>query len=289
MKLEERDIALLRDFIAAMKKARTKCFLVGAGARVLTLDMKWEVRDARTTRDWDFAIRVKSWDEWRELTGQLVQGVQPKFRSSTAAHRFIHVDGGQLDLIPYGDLESPGGEILWPGQGRMSVHGLAESEGQCVSLEMGSGLIVPVAAVPSLALLKLCAYGDRRLRGERKDIQDFDWFLDNYESAGNEVRVHDDLGDVLRRGEIDVEAAGAALLGFDVTRIHSAEVIVVVRSILTESRDIWSRVITDVVAGRSLADDEEDRRRRTEVSRRFRAFELGLDLLRPGKSGRGDT
>ena len=162
--LRAKDLALLSDFLDAMRQAEAKCFLVGAGARVLGFDRRWGLRGGRTTLDWDFAIRAESWEHWAALGARLLQGAPPRFRAGEIAHRLLHVDGAVLDLVPYGGLESPAGEILWPGHTRMSVRGLRESEGRCEFVDLGTGLIVPVAAVPSLALLKLHAYRDRRLR-----------------------------------------------------------------------------------------------------------------------------
>jgi predicted nucleotidyltransferase len=228
------DAALLRDFLDAIDGAHTTCFLVGAGARVLTFDERWRLRGARTTLDWDFAIRAASWEHWSTLTARLLKAVPPKFRAGVAEHRFIHIDGGALDLVPYGGLESPSGEILWPSKSRMSVLGFKESEAGCELVDIGMDLLVPVAAIPSLALLKLHAYRDRRKRGESKDIQDFDWFLRHYESAGNELRVHEELGDLLRAEHLSIENAGAALLGADVAWLHQP-----MRSSRRES--CWSR------------------------------------------------
>src|SRR5690349_18607337 len=99
-----------------MAGARTKCFLVGAGARVLAFDQRWGLRGSRTTLDWDFAIRAATWDDWARITARLLAGNPPRFRAGKTEHRFFHVDGGTLDLVPYGGLESPPGEILWSGQ-----------------------------------------------------------------------------------------------------------------------------------------------------------------------------
>lgn len=280
MSLGQQDLALLRDFLAAMEEAQVKCFLVGAGARLFAFDRRWNVKGARATLDWDFAVRAESWDHWSALTARLVRGTPARFTPGKSEHRFLHVDGAVLDLVPYGGVESPRGEILWPGQARMSVQGFRESEGGCELLDTGMGLTVPVAAIPSLALLKLHAYRDRRQRGERKDIQDFDWYLRNYELAGNESRVHEELGEALRSDLIGIQDAGAALLGLDVARMHTSDAITAAREILIESRDPWSKVTTDVLMGKRAADDDWDRRARDETCRAFGAFESGLELAR---------
>jgi predicted nucleotidyltransferase len=276
VKLQPADLSLLRDFLAMVEG--TKCFLVGAGARVLTMENRWDLRGARSTKDWDFAIRVESSEQWMEIATRLVSGAPPRFSAGFAPHRFLHADGGELDLVPYGGLESPKGQIAWPDKSRMSVCGFEESEGLREFVDAGNGLVIPVAAVPSLALLKLHPYADRRSRGERRDIQDFDWLLRNYESADNEQRVHDDLGDALREELFDTEDAGAALLGLDVSKAHARDSIDPVRALLDEARDSFSRLVGDVIGPGGDTDDENRARRRSETSKRFLAFEAGLEL-----------
>ncbi len=276
--LGDADVALLRDFLEAMERAQAKCFLVGAGARILTFDQRWDLRNARTTSDWDFAMRAASWPEWKRITSHLLAGSPPKFRAGKTEHKFFHIDGGQLDLVPYGGLESPPGEIVWPGASRMSVAGFLESETRCESVSLESGLTIPVAALPSLAVLKLHAYRDRRQRSVRKDIQDFDWFLENYAAAGNEVRIYEDLADALNEDRIDIGDAGAALLGLDVAITHDEAELRSIRDILDEARDPWSTLIADVVARRHAFDDDRTLRQRDEASRRFAAFEFGVEL-----------
>lgn len=284
VKLARADLELLRDFLAAMDAANSTCFLVGAGARVLSFDHRWSLRGARTTLDWDFAVHAESWEHWAELTSRLLAGNPPKFTRGRAAHRFVHRSGSVLDLVPYGGIEAPTGEIKWPDRTRMAVHGFRASEGLREAVEVGAGLVVPIAAITSLALLKLHAYRDRRARGERKDIRDFDWFLRHYESAGNEERVFVELADVVRDGRIEVRDAGATLLGLDIARSHASDAIDPARPLLVEARDPWSRLIADLLVGSRGADDESHEGRVRDASARFGAFELGLSI---GAEGRG--
>jgi predicted nucleotidyltransferase len=164
----------------------------------------------------------------------------------------------------------------------MSVVGFQDSEARRELIDLEGGLVVPVAALPSLALLKLHAYLDRRQRAVSKDIQDFDWFLRHYEVAGNEVRIHEELGDHLIGDLMDIQDAGAALLGLDLAGSHTEAAIVPARELLVEARDPWSRIITHVLAREPIHDDDENLHRRTGASSRFAAFELGLGLgVRP--------
>lgn len=278
MNLDPEHDRLLRDFLDAMRTAKVRCFLIGAGARVLSLEHRWGIASGRATLDWDFAVRVASWREWERLTERLVAG--RRFTRSGPLHRFRHADGGLLDLVPYGSIESPAGEICWPDRSTMSVVGFEESEPRCELIEVVPGLEVSVAAVPSLALLKLHAYADRRSRHETKDIQDFDWYLRHYESADNELRIHDDLGEFIRGGALDIEFAGAALLGRDLARTCPATALVVPRTILHEARDPWSRLVDHVLAGGTPSREDEERARQRIVDR-FAAFAFGMSIATP--------
>lgn len=275
MKLDLEHDRLLRDFLDAMRAAKARCFLIGAGARVLALDNRWGIAGGRTTLDWDFAVRAASWTEWERLTEQLVAG--GRFTRTSLSHRFHHADGGLLDLVPYGAIEAPSGEICWPDRSTMSVVGFQESERQCEIIEVAPGLEVPVAAIPSLALLKLHAYVDRRSRHETKDIQDFDWYLQHYESADNELRIHDELGEFIRGGALDIEFAGAALLGSDLARACPPSALVVPMAVLDEARDPWSRLVDHVLA-RVPGWREDEERARQRVVDRFAAFAFGLSI-----------
>lgn len=181
MKLQAADIALLRDLLTVIPRATRPCFLVGAGARVLGLDERFGIPGARATLDWDFAVRVSSWREWAALRARLLDAPGRPFRATAAEHRLEHVEGRQLDLVPFGGLETGSGEIVWPDSTRMTVHGFAEAAAHCDLIEVERGLHVHVASLPSLALLKLHAYLDRRVKGVTKDIQDFDWIARHYD------------------------------------------------------------------------------------------------------------
>ncbi len=278
MNLDPEHDRLLRDFLDAMRAANARCFLIGAGARVLSMDGRWGILGGRTTLDWDFAVRVANWTEWDSLTAQLVAG--GRFTRTGTPHRFRHADGGLLDLVPYGAIESPAGEICWPDRSTMSVVGFQESERRLELIVVAPGLEVPVAAIPSLALLKLHAYVDRRSRHETKDIQDFDWYLRHYESADNELRIHDELGEFIRDGAFDIEFAGAALLGSDLARSFPPPALLVPRAVLDEARDPWSRLVNHVL-GRVTSSGEDEERARQRIVDRFAACAFGLSIAAP--------
>ncbi|MCB9916639.1 MAG: hypothetical protein H6828_16050 [Planctomycetes bacterium] len=103
---EPRDVALFRDLArAALERGLEPC-LIGAGALVLGRDQRWSARLTRATLDWDFAVRVASWEEFDELVGALT-GPGGGFSRAPEPHRLLHEQGGRLDLVPYGGNERP--------------------------------------------------------------------------------------------------------------------------------------------------------------------------------------
>jgi len=275
MKRGGEDLALLRDLLAALEEHGNACFLVGAGARILALDARFGIAGARATFDWDFAVRVESWAEWATVREALCLGA---FHPTTAQHRLVHEHGGQLDLVPFGDLETNTGEIVWPDESRMSVRGFAEAARHCVAIELEGGLRVQVASLPSLALLKLHAYAERRRRGVVKDIQDFDWILRHYDFPSEHVlRIHDELAEALIATGTDYSEAGAMLLGSDLARFHTTDAIEPLRSLLEELVDAYSRAVEDMLlaSGRDGDEDARDEVRRRTVAR-GRAFLRGV-------------
>lgn len=277
----EHDRALVRDFLHTVEGVSTDYFLIGAGARVLTFDDRFGISGARATLDWDFAIRADDWGHYSVLTERLLAGNPPKFRRGPTEHRFVHSGGGALDLVPYGGIEDAAGSIHWPGNVQMSVRALRAAEPNREWVDVGGGLLVPVAMLPSLALLKLDAYLERRRRGHRKDIQDFDWMLRHYDTAGNTIRIHDELGDSLRVEKIQIEDGGAALLGLDVARAHPVDALTPIRAMLREAQDPWSLMIGDMCAADRPIDDRDHERVRGRASARIRAFEMGIDEACP--------
>ncbi len=109
------DLALLRNFLAVARGQGMRCLLIGAGARMVSIEKRFGISAARATLDWDFAVRVASWDEgFARLRRSLTEVPGAPFRSGTAAHRLVHERGRLLDVIPFGGLESPSGRISWP-------------------------------------------------------------------------------------------------------------------------------------------------------------------------------
>lgn len=274
--LNTSDLALLRDFLRTTRERQTRCTLIGAGARVLLLDERWNVPKARATQDWDFVVQVESWEEYRALRRELVAGEDRRFVETGVQHRLAHTEGGMLDLVPCGAVEDPPSVVTLPGGNRMSVRHMSSPGLRTESIELEPGLFVQVASIPSWALLKLDAYADRRAGAITKDIEDFYWLLGCYEDAGNIDRVFDEIGDLIRDDRVDAENAGALLLGLDLARIHAGETLSAVRVLLDEAHDPYSRLVNDIRRSERVGEIEQDEAARARICKRIAAFLQGL-------------
>jgi predicted nucleotidyltransferase len=240
------DLALLGDFLHVLEAARRPCFLIGAGARILRMDMAFGLEGGRTTTDWDFAVELESWRGFRELRAALI--AKGGFAPEGPEHGLRHRRGSRLDLVPYGNIATPDGELCWPSGNTMSVIGLAECAPRAGTIALSEGLSIHVASIPSIALLKLLAYVDRRNDAIVKDVQDFYWLAQRYADACDPLRPFDDLGDHLREDRLLTEDAGAWLLGVDVARQHEERSLRPLRGVLEEFGSTDSRVVADILS-----------------------------------------
>ncbi|MBK8959405.1 MAG: nucleotidyl transferase AbiEii/AbiGii toxin family protein [Proteobacteria bacterium] len=138
-----------------------------------------------------------------------------------------------MDLIPFGDLESPPGNIAWPPAGTfvMSTLGFREALASGETIDIGSGTSFKVATLPSLVLLKLIAWNDRR---NSKDAYDVTLIAQNYTDAGHFQRLTDAGAPLIEEFE-DIQVAGAALLGQDIRAIASDETLEIACKVLTDA------------------------------------------------------
>lgn len=261
------DLELFVDFDRAAREIALEPCLIGAGAIQLGGDLTWKVRLARTTRDWDFAVRVESWPRYEELASALCTR---SFRRAREAHRFLHARGGTLDVVPYGDLEHPPGSLEWPDGLRMNTTGFCALEEHHALLSI-ERLELRAASIPAIVGLKLLAYADRR-PGILRDIQDVHVMLQQAEDCAPEARIAAEALERLRSGELEFSEVGAYLLGRDVGRTFTNEQLAPMSRVLAAAGDAGDRTVGDV-----LHLDGGSRGQREAVIRRLRSFRLGVE------------
>jgi len=246
----EADLALFEDLQSAARAVRVTPCLIGAGAIRMGVDLGWDVRLGRRTDDWDFAVRVESWEHYGKLSEHLV-GEGGGFERAPEPHRFRHRDGGILDVVPYGDLERPEGEILWNDGSVMDVTGMSVLDEHHDLLRLDPAEL-RVASLPALVGLKLLAYVSRRPI-IRRDIGDVHSVLRDVEGTVLDERIAAEALERLRSDEVSLSEVGGYLLGRDVGRIFPSADLETMSTLLLEAETPESPILTDVAGGSSSA------------------------------------
>ena len=134
--------------------------LIGGGALAW-----WSIID-RKTDDWDLAVPLG-----RDEVNRRMSLHEARWRrDSTHEHRWFHVSGAVVDLLPCGPEELKTGLLYWPESGHtMNMAGFRHVLARAVPVEASWWSI---ANKPTLALLKIVAWLDRPAARER-DLGDF--------------------------------------------------------------------------------------------------------------------
>lgn len=232
---------VLRLIDQAIATIGSRYFVAGATARDLMLVNVFGLRPGRATRDIDFGIAVKSWNEFQMLKQRLMDAKEFE-PSPPNTHRVIwKVDGGAtgipIDVIPFGGVASEDQTITWPPLHDVIVNvaGFEEALESSVQLRIEDDLVIRVASIPGLTVLKLVAWQDRR-HESNKDAADLHRLLMAYGDAGNLDRIYDEELDLLEDAGYDVELAGSQLLGRDAARLCQQETRRQVVTILSSER-----------------------------------------------------
>jgi predicted nucleotidyltransferase len=269
------EILALRDFARLAKPLDIPFILVGAGARLVVFDWKYGFQSTRTTTDWDIGVQVSDWQAYERLRTVLTEGPHSVFARGRLAHRFRHRSGVEVDLLPFGGVEREDGTLAWPKNGsEMSVLGFREVLSNAATLDLGQGVTVPVATAPGLAVLKIFAFDERR---KNDDLQDLYFIMTNYDRAGNEERIFDELSDLLSDRTLEYESAGAYLLGTDVRRLASLATCERLLPILATLTYPYASELTPLVA--RLGDERHEDAERIRISKLFKAFQTGIEAV----------
>jgi predicted nucleotidyltransferase len=132
-------------------------------------------------------------------------------------------------------------------------------------------LKIKVPTLPGLALMKIISWKDKYPE-RRKDAEDLLFVMQNYEEAGNFIRLYDHEQDLLKEENFEVQPACIRLLGRDMAMMADPDTLGTVRAILDEETAEHSRyrLVTDMV--RSTPDSND----------RFEKVVLQVAKLRQG-------
>jgi predicted nucleotidyltransferase len=226
--VEPLTIALLRDVKDACAQLDTQFVLAGATARDI---LTWHLHGIKApvaTRDVDVAVCTVSWEFHDMLIDLLLQTRRfrrhPKQQQKFLFKRSPDDYEIELDVVPFGQIEGPPGEIHWPPGGDivMTVLGFQEAVDTAEPVNIGEDLVVPVVTLSAFALLKLFAWKDRRLQ-KNTDAGDILFVLRNYFQASNIERTFEKAQDLLEAVDSEPVLAAAGLLGRDVRNLAYPE------------------------------------------------------------------
>jgi predicted nucleotidyltransferase len=181
-----------------------RLMVVGATARDILSEAIVGSPPGRATADVDVAVAVPSWEAFEALTDDLT-------RVGRSRHRFL-VSGVQVDVVPFGDVETVNRLIDWGDGTRMNALGLSEAHAHAERVRLPGGTEVLVPTVAGLAVLKLSAWSDRRLE-TRRDAVDLQTIIGWYATGTLLDELYDlDLG-LLETHDFDPALASAHRLG----------------------------------------------------------------------------
>lgn len=234
-------IRVLRAVERAASALNCPFFVAGATARDLMLVNVYGLRPGRATRDVDFGIALKNWDEFQNLKERMI--ATGEFAGDAKAmQRMLYTDRADrfsipVDLIPFRGVASADQTIAWPPRRDivLNVAGFEEAWASSLMVAVEESLTVRVASIPGLTLLKLIAWADRGARNN-KDAADLHRLLTTYFDAGNFDRLYDEELALLEAVEYDLELAGAELLGRDAARICASPTLEQTRAWLASPR-----------------------------------------------------
>lgn len=149
--------------------------VIGALARDIYFEQRNLKLDIRT-KDVDFAILVKSWDEFNQVK-ELLKTEMSMTDDAKKMYRLICA-GTPVDLIPFGEIAEPGATVNWPGQfrARMKVQGFQEAFDNAETITF-ENVRVKVVIPEMLVALKLSSWSLGRAR--TKDAIDIRLILEN--------------------------------------------------------------------------------------------------------------
>jgi predicted nucleotidyltransferase len=264
--LSPQEKAALADIYAQLKALEVPLLIIGAGARLLVCDLRYNIA-GRSTKDWDFAIKIATWDRYDIVCTELTQGNPPVFRATSVPHRFVHLlTGTELDIVPFGPIGEPDQEITWPNGNQMSVLGLEEALIHAEDLLIDD-IRIKVVTPPALIILKLIAWSERRVL---KDLEDVAFVLKYHQDD----RIYDLLADELAEGRLDFGIAANFLLGRDIQAIFTPQTLTKAVIILRSIVDSPDRVIPQLI--RNRLDNASWNQEFDEILQRFQALQQGM-------------
>lgn len=224
-KIDGFNLKILKIINEIADKLNIDYFIVGATVRDIILNYVYDIIIYRATNDIDFAVRVRSWNEYKLLTEEIEKAGFEK--DDRIIHRYRY-EGKIIDFIPFGEVATDDGIIVWPDKDEkaMSVLGFDDAflNRKDILIQSEPEIIIKAASVQSLVVLKIFSWNERTINERLRDAKDLYLIITTYLRAGNEQRLFDEHQDLFEKTE-DYDLSGARLLGRDIQKTVSEKVL----------------------------------------------------------------
>jgi len=237
--VSDRSFEIYRDVLDAAGSLSIDVLIVGATARDLIYEAAFGVPVRRATKDVDFAIQVRDWEEFTDLRDALIG--RHGFEDKGTDHR-LHLPepGIWIDIIPFGAISDSDGKLRWPKEPdvEMSTLGFQEAIDTAVRCRVSDKppLTLNVVHPAILIMLKIFSWQDRR-HIKQSDAQDAAYAMRYYVELDNNMeRIYDDPS--LYEGDFDLDTVGARLAGRDLARLAPGKALNTLRDFLKRQVDL---------------------------------------------------
>ena len=155
-KIDPFTLKVLSRIKAIADSRNVEFFIVGATVRDMILNYVYNISIYRATNDIDFAVRVKSWDEYYLLTDEVEK---TGFRKDNYIPHRYYCEGIIIDFIPFGDISGKNTFITWENKEKkeMNIIGFEDAfnNAEEILVQTNPDIIIRTASVESLVMLKL--------------------------------------------------------------------------------------------------------------------------------------
>jgi predicted nucleotidyltransferase len=259
--------AVVRRLVATGDVDAASLMIVGARCRDLLHAAYGHDFPVRATNDFDVAIATADLAGYERMTSKLTP------ISGSNGVRFL-LDGLRVDLVPFGDVEDPGGTVR-PARrpDGLNVWGFRDAYDTATPLALGGEQNVRLPNAAGFIALKLAAWIDRSERRDFRDASDIAlgcyWYAEDDEV---DERLYDteDGQHVLVGFDLDVEVSAACLLGADCRSVVGA-------ANATALREPWQRSPVEELVERFTHPENPALRANVDRRRRIvRALDSGM-------------
>jgi predicted nucleotidyltransferase len=236
-KLPTQTVEILKSINQIASELEIPILMIGATARDLVLHYAYNVRAMRATKDTDFAVMIENWTKYENLKSKLIESAN--FTPvKNIEHRLKENSTKTLiDIVPFGEIELPKGQITWQSEFQMTTFGFVEAFENALNVKLADNLVIKVVSPTGLAMLKLKSWTDRK---ENKDSQDFWSVAKNFLDLGNEDLLYSKYSELLENDLFDLKPIGARILGREIGLIIRPETKEIIATIFENEKTLFT-------------------------------------------------